>query len=116
MIQMSVFMLVLFYICGKLWTRCKERWEFYWPCSCCYNNSNTGDESADVDVEGNEVLCYLCNRKVPVSEWNNSETGHRTYCALRTKDNRGKRSLNIVIRITLNGIFKFMYSLIDCTN
>ena len=100
MIQMSVFMLVLFYICGKLWTRCKERWECYWPYSCCRNNSNTGGESDDVDVEGGEVLCYLCNRKVPASEWNSLDTGHRVYCAMRCKENRGEILLNIFIKIT----------------
>ena len=90
MIQMSVFMLVLVYICGKLWTRCKEQWECYCPYSCCRNNSNTADESDDVDVEGGEILCYLCNRKVPASEWNTSDTGHRVFCAMRSKDNRGE--------------------------
>ena len=96
MIQMSVFMLVLIYICGKLWVRCRERWEFRWPyqcCLCCCNRSNVTGENGDIDMETNAVLCYLCNKKVPNSEWNNSETGHRRYCAVRSKDNRGKSVL-----------------------
>ena len=96
MIQMSVFMLVLIYICGKLWVRCRERWEFRWPyqcCLCCCDRSNATGDNGDDDMEANAVLCYLCNKKVPNSEWNNSETGHRRYCAVRSKDNRGKTVL-----------------------
>ena len=89
---MSIFILVLIYICRKIWLFVCERWEFQWPYRglfCC-NNSNITNDSLDDDAEGNEVLCYLCNKKVPISEWNNSETGHRRYCAVRSKDNRGK--------------------------
>ena len=96
MIQMSVFMLVLIYICGKLWVRCKERFEFHWPYRCCLvccNVSNDTRNNADDELETSDVLCYLCNKKVPISEWNNSETGHRRYCAVRSKDNRGKNLL-----------------------
>ena len=95
MIQMSVFMLVLIYICGKLWVRCKERWEFQWPYACCNNDSNVAGDNAEDDLEAGGVLCYLCNRKVPASEWNDSETGHRRYCAVRSKDNRGKHYLDV---------------------
>ena len=90
---MSIFILVLIYICRKIWLFVCERWEFQWPYRglfCC-NNSNVTNDSLDDDAEGNEVLCYLCNRKVPISEWNNSETGHRRYCAVRSKDNRGNK-------------------------
>ena len=91
MIQMSVFMLVLIYISGKIWVRCRERWEFHWPYRCfrCCIRSNDARDDNDDDVEA-DVLCYLCNKKVPSDEWNNSETGHRRYCAVRSKDNRGK--------------------------
>ena len=84
-------MLVLIYICGKIWVRCRERWEFHWPYPCCCGSLIIPGENADNDSEGSEVLCYLCNKKVPSSEWNNSETGHRRYCAVRTKDNRGRK-------------------------
>ena len=91
---MSVFMLVLIYICGKIWVRCRERWEFHWPYRCfrcCYQSNDAGDNNDD-DCEGrSDVLCYLCNKKVPSEEWNNSETGHRRYCAVRSKDNRGMK-------------------------
>ena len=90
---MSVFMLVLIYICGKIWVRCRERWEFHWPyrfLRCCYRSSDARDSNDDDAEAKNDVLCYLCNKKVPFEEWNNSETGHRRYCAVRSKDNRGK--------------------------
>ena len=105
MIQMSVFMLVLIYISGKVWVRCRERWEFHWPYRCfrCCIQSNDARDDNDDDIEA-DVLCYLCNKKVPSDEWNNSETGHRRYCAVRSKDNRGKSNccwIDINIRISL---------------
>ena len=116
MIQMSVFMLVLIYISGKVWVRCRERWEFHWPYRCfrCCTQSNDARDDNDDDFEA-DVLCYLCNKKVPSDEWNNSETGHRRYCAVRSKDNRGKSNccwIDIHIRISLECSKSKLFTLI----
>ena len=112
---MSVFMLVLIYICGKIWVRCRERWEFHWPYRCfrcCYQSNDAGDNNDD-DCEGrSDVLCYLCNKKVPSEEWNNSETGHRRYCAVRSKDNRGMhlgKSSNFVSILQSSKLFETLF-------
>ena len=115
---MSVFMLVLIYICGKIWVRCRERWEFHWPYRCfrcCYQSNDAGDNNDD-DCEGrSDVLCYLCNKKVPSEEWNNSETGHRRYCAVRSKDNRGmnlEKSSNFVkfVGVKQNKCYTYIFA------
>ena len=36
------------------------------------------------------VICYLCNKKVAYNEWVKQETGHRSYCAVKSKEHRGK--------------------------
>ena len=43
------------------------------------------------------VICYLCNKKVSVAQWNDRETGHRGYCAVKSKNHRGMYVVLILI-------------------
>ena len=60
-------------------------------CKCCvgWRCLTIGDQEAQI---GNTdlVICYLCNKKVLRSEWEKEETDHRSYCAVKSKENRGE--------------------------
>ena len=52
----------------------------------CWAN---GDQEAQIG-NADLVICYLCNKKVLRSEWEKEETDHRSYCAVKSKEHRGK--------------------------
>ena len=43
-----------------------------------------------VDDLDPEIICYLCEKKVALSEWNDKANGHRNYCIVKSKDCRGR--------------------------
>ena len=81
-VQVSCLTLAGMGIMAKLYAKCKNCWEGH----CCLECQRPGDEEAG---QPGWVICYLCNKKVPRSEWENQETGHRNYCAVKSKENRG---------------------------
>ena len=63
-------------------------------CQRCIRDSDAVDPEAGEPT----VACYLCHKKVAASKWNDNETGHRKYCAVKSKEHRGKHTCNRRIR------------------
>ena len=89
-VQAACLILATLGLLAKLYTKCQE------SCKCCNEwqclASCSGNEEAQIGSD--LVICYLCNKKVLRSEWEKVETDamgdHRSYCAVKTKEHRGR--------------------------
>ena len=79
-VQITCLILATFGLFAKLYTKCKS------CCKCCVDWRCVGGEE---EMNSDIVICYLCNKKVPYNEWVKQETGHRSYCAVKSKEHRG---------------------------
>ena len=99
-VQMSCLILATLGLFAKLYSKCKS------CCQCCIDwRCAGGDEEQQLNSD--TVICYLCNKKskkknrfddivhcfivsilVSGNEWVKQETGHRSYCAVKSKEHR----------------------------
>lgn len=85
-VQISCLVLAALGLVAKVYSKCKD------CCKCCTEwHCNQRDEEEQIGSE--MVICYLCNKKVARSEWEKQETGHRSYCAVKSKEHRGLFSI-----------------------
>ena len=85
-VQVTCLILATLGIVAKLYNKCQG------CCKCCSEWRLCfahGDEEVQIG-SGDMVICYLCNKKVLRSEWEKEETDHRSYCAVKSKENRGE--------------------------
>ena len=101
-IQLGCLALAVCGIAVKLYGKCKDSCEP--TCHAIFpkwrgrGRGLTTSASIDLveDAPDGNVLCYLCNKRVPREEWNNKEeSGHRSYCAVKSKTHRGSYMLHL---------------------
>ena len=91
-VQLACLVLAAFGIMAKMFKKFKSCCK-----SCvdtlCVERGRAGqpNQEEEMSTVHNEeiVICYLCNKKVSVAQWNDRETGHRSYCAVKSKNHRG---------------------------
>ena len=91
-VQLACLVLAAFGIMAKMFKKFKSCCK-----SCvdtlCVERGRAGqpNQEEEMSTVHNEeiVICYLCNKKVSVAQWNDRETGHRGYCAVKSKNHRG---------------------------
>ena len=93
-VQIGCLILAILGVLAKLFRKCQEccptshqprsgccQWR-----GCCRRRS-LDEEAAEFGAD--LIICYLCNKKVEKAEWAKLETGHRSYCAVKSKEHRG---------------------------
>ena len=83
-VQMACLILATLGLVAKLYEKCKN------SCGgkCCLDWKCVGGGDEEQQLNSDIVVCYLCNKKVSSSEWVKEETGHRSYCAVKSKEHR----------------------------
>ena len=89
-VQATCFILAILGLVAKLYTKCQSCCAEV-CCECCgqWRRLAIGDQEAQIG-NADLVICYLCNKKVLRTEWEKEEDDHRSYCAVKSKDNRGE--------------------------
>ena len=110
-VQLACLVLAAFGIMAKMFKKFKSCCK-----SCvdtlCVERGRAGqpNQEEEMSTVHNEeiVICYLCNKKVSVAQWNDRETGHRSYCAVKSKNHRGTL-YSFWLHFLLGGMYGELY-------